>query len=635
MDHEADDAEQTLQSAKAVDPELDDSVYRAYALLQRGLPEQGRECLSPVDSGMKLDAYFSCMIAQKAGLPEFEAVLQATGISPNWQSLRLLAIAALQSGCFEEAHHYVQEAREKGHADPHLPIVEALIFYWKALYRTYPDVDRTGFAIADNPRFVPGSGQTRSLEQSYQILDELYERNVQFGDSGTRSLLAWALLAVSVALPGKDYLHWLKEFQALRPLDPMDIIFCTNKGIPLSEEICEEFLALPIPEQNTGSHAYARYRLLDALGRHDEARETFSANLAEIASYYGCSSDLCQLQMLIDTKNCHEATKLLEKIQLSGEEKKRFEIAIQFQLAPKAYNQLVKQVVDFARTTRKGIDYGNAMTVCRFYKKWDAASSTAKEWWDTTSELAALEAYAEALLKKGKYSKCLRSIKKAEDDSLALKQAILLLVKVLQIPSERMLEFSDWSDPYLIASWWANPTFVPKAAKQISKFIQTTLLDGPYTSNEKKVAVEKLSIAYICNIPYLIRPFVIRELINHPFWARFDFDEMIQEDEWKISQLGNIQEGIEGSFILDKARILCGDEDAMDAAACFVLANVQAHSEGFVQEFPIDSMSEVPAQANYTLARFLANLSWYFPPSMRAHLHELKRKLSAAPALEY
>ena len=86
--------------------------------------------------------------------------------------------------------------------------------------------------------------------------------------------------------------------------------------------------------------------------------------------------------------------------------------------------------------------------------------------------------------------------------------------------------------------------------------------------------------------------------------------------------------------MLDKAKILCGDEEAMDAAICFILANVQAHSEAFIREFPIDSMSEVPDQANYTLARFLANLAWYFPPSMRAHLHELKRKLSSAPTPE-
>ena len=56
-----------------------------------------------------------------------------------------------------------------GHVEPHLRIVEALIFYWKALYRLYPNVDRAGFAIANNLHFVPDREQTANLEQAYQI----------------------------------------------------------------------------------------------------------------------------------------------------------------------------------------------------------------------------------------------------------------------------------------------------------------------------------------------------------------------------------------------------------------------------------------------------------------------------------
>lgn len=1278
LDHEIDDAESALQAAKVADARLDDSVYCAYAFLQRNLPEQAKECLGPVDSNIKLDAYFSCLIAQKAELSEFKSILQVTGISPNWQSLRLLAIAALQSGCFEEAHLYVQDARKKGHNDPHLPIVEALIFYWEVLHRLYPNVDRTGFVIADNLHFIPDSRQVKSLEQAYEILLELYEGNM-FGDSETHSLLAWALLAVSVALPGKDYSHWLEEFRTLRPLDPIDIIFCVNNRIAIPDGIRNGFLSLPVPDQNGGCHAYAQYRLLLSIGQLEEAREIFSAHLVEIASYYKCPTDICQLQMLLDTKDCQSAKKLLKKVRLSLNEKNRFDIAIQFQLAPKAFNRLVKQAVDFAHSSQESIDYGNAMTICRFYKKWDAAVSTAKEWWDTTGELVALEAYVEALFMKCKYKKCLGVIKKAEnvgndtikmkqykinallvlakptearevarelgeaaanprlavleaqtfiaegqpqqainvlrsyadkdlydfevyrllaellkgeqpdlafryaelmyhhdsenmqvlqfagniafltghddsevagkfilqlnqgngkggfgqtvtieeaikifqeihekqawlenaykdrklpihlfadgasnnlggiiysalernipylgrfcvpkdieinfrcplvldyssclmlykighletvcswfadvwinqhlleiwlndinqlksvqtsvaknaiqlsdamkslsftcyssndhilragldhillhcakdtgalmvsegfesnrsnepvpedwneisihphtlyaaldylklphpdyndgislkesiakvtpqcklvlnqvildelltanaledvfytfhvvlptelvssihnqadsyrnrnkaakwleeaynivgrllsqgkitlkpsisskeqntgiycqlyidefklvsstqstlviddcfgnryrqinrrngnspiissydlialahqvgklneneyyqvidqllscgygffipppkyvfsrlclsdidaqgilnenpklrnlrrmfayafdrdigprcyssdtytwpelvsfisglgntfrdclvdvwnsnhnlewkraasdwllafagdficdierfnsnaDDFLASKQATLLFVKALRIYPEKISEFADWLDPYLIASWWANPSFVPKAVKEICKFIQTTLLDNPQASN-KKEAIERISIAYICNLPYLIRPFVIKELAKHPHLV--PLAEIMQEDERKISRLGDIQECIEGTFVLDKAGILCGNEDAMDTAICFILANVQAHSEVFNQEFSIDTMSEVPNQANYTLARFLANLAWYFPPSMRAHLHELKRKLSSAPTPE-
>ena len=125
LNHQPDDAECALHAAKAANPGLDDSVYRAYTFLQHDLPDQAKECLKPVDSSMKLDAYFSCLIFEKADLSEFKTVLQATGMLPNWQSLRLLAVAALRSGLFEEGHRYVQEAKATGHVDPHLPIVEA------------------------------------------------------------------------------------------------------------------------------------------------------------------------------------------------------------------------------------------------------------------------------------------------------------------------------------------------------------------------------------------------------------------------------------------------------------------------------------------------------------------------------
>lgn len=421
LDHETEDAERAIHAAKAAVPKLDDSVYRAYTFLRHDSPEQAKECLKPVDSNMKLDAYFSCLIFEKADLSEFKTVLQATGILPNWQSLRLLAVAALQSGLFEEGHRYVQEAKATGHVDPHLPIVEALIFYRKALYRIYPNVDRVGFAIANNLHFVPDREQTVNLEQAYQILDGLYEREVPLGDTETRSLLAWALLAVSSALPGKDCSHWLKEFRELRPLDPVDILFCVNNRVEIPDDVRDGFLTLPILEQDGGCHAYARYCLLVSLEQFDKARETFSAHLSKIALYYGCPADVCRLQI----RDFRGASALLKKVQLSYEEKQRYEIATQFRIAPKAFNRLVKQAVDFALATRESIDFKNALTICRFYKKWDEIVSITKEWWDATGELIALEAQIEALLMKYKYNKCLRIIRKAEnagDDTVELKQ---------------------------------------------------------------------------------------------------------------------------------------------------------------------------------------------------------------------
>ncbi len=60
----------------------------------------------------------------------------------------------------------------------------------------------------------------------------------------------------------------------------------------------------------------------------------------------------------------------------------------------------------------------------------------------------------------------------------------------------------------------------------------------------------------------------------------------------------------------------------------YILSDIQVHSEEFIQEFPIEKMLEVLVERRYMLAKFFANLSWYFPPFRWAHLHELKRRLS-------
>ena len=215
------------------------------------------------------------------------------------------------------------------------------------------------------------------------------------------------------------------------------------------------------------------------------------------------------------------------------------------------------------------------------------------------------------------------------EDSLAMMQARLLFTMVACSDLSRTSEFTDWVKPYLIASWWANPSFAQNAATNINKFIRTTFSKAPYSSNEKKLAVERMAIVYIYNLPYLIRPAVLKGLADQSYYGRFA--EIVQEDEQDISKLGDIQQCIEGTPVLDKAGILCGDAEAMNAATCFILSDIQSNSEAFIQEFPIESMYKVPQQANYALARFFSDLAWYFPPSKRAHLHELKRALSLLP----
>ena len=127
----------------------------------------------------------------------------------------------------------------------------------------------------------------------------------------------------------------------------------------------------------------------------------------------------------------------------------------------------------------------------------------------------------------------------------------------------------------------------------------------------------------------MIRPAILKGLADQSYYDLFV--EIVQKDEQAIFQLGDISKCIEGTPMLDKAGILRSDIEAMDAATCFVLSDIQSNSEFFIQEFPIEGLYSVPAQANYTLARFFADLAWYFPPSKRAYLHELKRALSLLP----
>lgn len=215
------------------------------------------------------------------------------------------------------------------------------------------------------------------------------------------------------------------------------------------------------------------------------------------------------------------------------------------------------------------------------------------------------------------------------EDSLSMMQARLMFTMIANGNLSRRLEFSSWLDPYLIASWWSNPSFAQKAATRINEFIRTTFSKDPYTAGEKKLAVERLEIAYIYNLPYLIRPAVLKGLADQSYYDRFA--EIIQEDEQAISELGDIQKCIKGTPVLDRAGILRGDMEALDAATCFVLSDIQSNFDVFIQEFPIESVHEIPEYANYTLACFFAELAWYLPPSQRARLHELKRALSLLP----
>lgn len=471
LDHDLAAAKTAHDAAHEFNPRLDDSVYLAYGLLQQGLAERAKELLQPVDSAMKLDAYFSCLGVEHAQLSVFQDVLKDSGIHPNGQTLRLLAAAAIRSGCFEAGYRYVEEAKKTDIEDRWLPIVEALLLFWDAMDSVYVGVERTCFPVADNMRFVPDREQAEKLERSYHILEDTYQIVCWSGDIETRSSYVWALLAVSAVLPRADYACWLDELQKIRPFDPLNIVFRINNRITIPDDLRDGFLALPIPEADAGCHAYARYRLLTFLGRIDEARDAFHANEESIASYYGTSVEESRLQMLIDIGDFCGASDVLGKSSITQERRDRYEIAIQYGIKPKAFKLLVKRAVEFAKCTKKSMDFRNALAICRYYGKWTEALSTAKAWWKASGELAALEAQAETLIRKNQYERSMKVIARAEergDASAELKHhKINALLGMARLEEARVIarELGDAGSNPRLAVFEAR-TFIREGRKQ-------------------------------------------------------------------------------------------------------------------------------------------------------------------------
>jgi len=425
LDEDENVARSYYEEARKINPEIDDSVYCTYSFFNQGLIEQAKSCIKPINSIMKLNAYVACLVSEKEQLSAIQAVVKATDIPANEQTYRLLALAALNSACFDEGLGYIQKVQSCGLYIADISIIEALLYYWQVMINIYPDANRLSFAFILNSYFSFSAKQLENLQKAYSILEEQYKSEKTNNDKKILATLTWALVIISTVLPDKDNIYWLECFREYCYLHPLDISYCVNHKMPISDTMAEEFLALPIDKENEYSYAIAKFELLIAKEKYGEAKIFFAEYKELIAKASSISIDECKLRLMIECKDYVKAEQFLHNIQLPEDDRDRYYIYILSHKNSKTYKKLVKQALDLAKKTGLRIDFWNAAIICTQYKKWNEAVANAKEWWCKTNELTALEVWTEALYEKKDYRKCLQIINKAEsegDNSENIKQ---------------------------------------------------------------------------------------------------------------------------------------------------------------------------------------------------------------------
>ena len=75
LDENEETSENYYEEAKRINPNMDDSVYCAYSLLNQGAIEQAKKCIIPINSIMKLNAYVACLVSERGKLPAIQAVI--------------------------------------------------------------------------------------------------------------------------------------------------------------------------------------------------------------------------------------------------------------------------------------------------------------------------------------------------------------------------------------------------------------------------------------------------------------------------------------------------------------------------------------------------------------------------------
>ena len=415
QDHLYSEAERYYKESKTLNPVLDDSVYRAYLFLKERDTVKAKDILKPINSKEKVMAYIACLAAENAPTNSAVAVLEASGVEPTKVIHRQIAQIALQAGDYAVGHKYVGLAAN-GTKDAELMLLDALIHYWCAMDRVYPNADRRGFTYIPNYRYILSTQQINELQAAHDILLEAFEMDTDSVSEKFRANVSWAMLMVGYFLPGVDCELWLSNFRKYSPLDPADIIFCVSNHIPIPEHICSEFLDRDISATDSNVYAFAKAELLAHMGETEKAIEFFREKNEQIADYTGLSPEECELLFLIDCKEYSAAEKILSKIGISKEKKMRYGIGIRFSKELKTFNPLVKDALSLANITNEELDYRNAAVVCRKYKKWKELIKIGKEWWKKTNHLAALSCVVEGYYAREDFTNCLKAISQAESN---------------------------------------------------------------------------------------------------------------------------------------------------------------------------------------------------------------------------
>ena len=409
------EADYYYQKALQINPQLNDKVYRAYELLNHKQTTEAMQLLRPISCTLELNAYLSCMEQETRPLAEMKALFEALGISADRQTYRLLALSALRSDNISEGKSYLTAAfTEDIPPSQDLLIIQALFHYWDAMKETFPEGNRFSFAYMPGYRFFPNIHQQHQLETSYTLLEQVMEEKSQIFNPEQQAMAAWGLVILSDLLPGKDTSYWLKIFHRQKPRHPLGILFSLDKGYPISEENCEEFLAELNPEFDHDLNVYAKLRLLLSHNRYQEAKDLFTQQKENIARCLSVSEDECRIQLLIQCKEYTSARNYLKKSHLPSEASERYELLIRVHETKRVTKSLAKQMVKFAAKTKLPLDFYNASILCRKHKKWKEALTNAKLWWKVTEELTALEALVESLYESECYEKCLKAVEIAE-----------------------------------------------------------------------------------------------------------------------------------------------------------------------------------------------------------------------------
>lgn len=408
------EAEQYLRQAQIEDPEIDLSTYYAYEYIQSDNTEAARELLLPVGSAAELNLLLLCAIKEKRTIAYVQDEFYQCKIEADSETNRLMALIALNSNDYSTARKYVEQAFSQFRDAPGLLICDALISYWEAMNSVYPTCDRLGFICCEKRHFSPTTLQRENLEHAYLQLEKAYHQIAIPSQNQLSAQIVWGLAVVSTLLPGKDPIRWIEELMSNDDMVPSVILFMSDWGVKIAEDVQAEFLSRPIPNKDAGIHLLAVLQLYINGKRYSDAIQLFDEYGDLIAKTQNMDRDMFKLQLLLDCNLLDEAQEQLTAMKLPDTLKERYELGIAFKSGKRYGKALAVKAVALANKTNTALDYENANLICHKTKTWKQAEKNAKAWFQVTGELYALECVAAALEEQQRYPKALRVICRAE-----------------------------------------------------------------------------------------------------------------------------------------------------------------------------------------------------------------------------